>query len=72
MVMPMTCSNESMFPPSPFSYKEFSDACTKQYGVKPREHWITTEFGGKVSFFSFPSHGAFHIPVEEKKGFLKT
>lgn len=47
MVMPMTCSSESMFPPSSFSYKDFSDSCTKQYGVQPREHWITTEFGGK-------------------------
>lgn len=46
MVMPMTCSNESMFPPSSFSYKEFSQDCKKQYGVKPRPHWITTEFGG--------------------------
>ncbi|CAI9098900.1 OLC1v1035631C1 [Oldenlandia corymbosa var. corymbosa] len=47
MVMPMTCSNESMFPPFPFSYKEFADDCKKQFGVRPREHWITTEFGGK-------------------------
>lgn len=47
MVMPMTCSNYSMFPPSSFSYKEFDKSCMEQFGVKPREHWITTEFGGK-------------------------
>ncbi|CDP10198.1 unnamed protein product [Coffea canephora] len=46
MVMPMTCSNGSMFPPSPYSYKEFADDCNRQFGVWPREHWITTEFGG--------------------------
>lgn len=48
--MPMTCSNESMFPPFSFSYKEFEEDCLKNYGVKPRPHWITTEFGGSVSF----------------------
>ncbi|KAL2497490.1 alpha/beta-Hydrolases superfamily protein [Abeliophyllum distichum] len=46
MVMPMVVSNESMFPPSSFSYKEYVDDCVKQYGVMPRPHWITTEFGG--------------------------
>ncbi|CAN4113183.1 unnamed protein product [Withania somnifera] len=46
MVMPLTCSNESMFPPFTFSYKEFTQDCKKKYGVKPRPHWITTEFGG--------------------------
>ncbi|XP_077238063.1 alpha/beta-Hydrolases superfamily protein [Tasmannia lanceolata] len=46
MVMPMSCSNEGMFPPSTFNYKDFSDQCIKKYGVTPRPHWITTEFGG--------------------------
>ncbi|GER37102.1 serine carboxypeptidase S28 family protein [Striga asiatica] len=46
MVMPMTISNESMFPPSSFSYKDFSNDCKKDFGVTPRQHWITTEFGG--------------------------
>ncbi|CAH2051099.1 unnamed protein product, partial [Thlaspi arvense] len=46
MVMPMTCSNGSMFPPSSFDYKEFAENCRKKYGVAPRPHWITTEFGG--------------------------
>lgn len=46
MVMPMTCSNESMFPPFSYSYKDFEEDCLKNYGVKPRPHWITTEFGG--------------------------
>ncbi|KAL3566892.1 hypothetical protein D5086_032307 [Populus alba] len=47
MVMPMTCSEESMFPTSSFSYKEFAEDCMRTFGVKPRPHWITTEFGGK-------------------------
>ncbi|KAF8687180.1 hypothetical protein HU200_042845 [Digitaria exilis] len=46
MVMPMSASNESMFPPSTFSYEETSDACFKSNGVRPRPHWITTEYGG--------------------------
>ncbi|KAL8040791.1 hypothetical protein ABFX02_10G122200 [Erythranthe guttata] len=46
MVMPMSISNESMFPPYQFNYKDFSDDCLKNYGVRPRPHWITTEFGG--------------------------
>ncbi|KAL5724361.1 lysosomal Pro-Xaa carboxypeptidase [Ranunculus cassubicifolius] len=46
MVMPLTCSNESMFPPSSFDYEDFGKQCKKKYGVTPRPHWITTEFGG--------------------------
>ncbi|WOH02775.1 hypothetical protein DCAR_0522164 [Daucus carota subsp. sativus] len=46
MVMPMTCSNESMFPPFSFDYKRFEEDCLSTFGVKPRPHWITTEFGG--------------------------
>ncbi|XP_021899133.1 lysosomal Pro-X carboxypeptidase isoform X2 [Carica papaya] len=48
MVMPMTCSNQSMFPSSGFDYQEFAEQCMKTHGVRPRPHWITTEFGGKV------------------------
>ncbi|PSS21024.1 Lysosomal Pro-X carboxypeptidase [Actinidia chinensis var. chinensis] len=46
MVMPMTCSDDSMFPPSSFDYKDFAENCRKKYGVMPRPHWITTEYGG--------------------------
>ncbi|KAJ1260125.1 hypothetical protein BS78_10G208100 [Paspalum vaginatum] len=46
MIMPMTISNESMFPPSTFSYDERSDECFQSWGVRPRPHWITTEYGG--------------------------
>lgn len=51
MVMPMSCSNESMFPPYENDYGAFEEQCMSRYGVKPRPHWITTEFGGKVSSF---------------------
>ncbi|CAN6193975.1 unnamed protein product [Urochloa humidicola] len=46
MIMPMTVSNESMFPPSSFSYDDRSDECLESWGVRPRPHWITTEYGG--------------------------
>lgn len=47
--MPMIVSNESMFPPSSFNYKGYADDCKAEFGVLPRQHWITTEFGGTVS-----------------------
>ncbi|KAF8033787.1 hypothetical protein BT93_C0140 [Corymbia citriodora subsp. variegata] len=47
MVMPMSCSNESMFIPYSYNYDAFAEQCMKKYGVTPRPHWITTEFGGK-------------------------
>lgn len=47
MVMPMSCSNQSMFPPYENDYEAFEEQCMSKYGVKPRPHWITTEFGGK-------------------------
>ncbi|RWR91112.1 lysosomal Pro-X carboxypeptidase isoform X2 [Cinnamomum micranthum f. kanehirae] len=46
MVMPMSRSNESMFPPSTFDYKAFGEQCMMKYGIQPRAHWIITEFGG--------------------------
>ena len=50
MVMPMTVSNESMFRPSSFSYEKMSESCLAGYRVRPRMHWITSEYGGHVSF----------------------
>ncbi|XP_037464317.1 lysosomal Pro-X carboxypeptidase-like [Triticum dicoccoides] len=46
MVMPMIVSNMSMFPPFSFSYENNSEGCLTYYGVRPRMHWITTEYGG--------------------------
>ncbi|CAJ2635227.1 unnamed protein product [Trifolium pratense] len=47
MVMPMSCSKESsMFPPYEYNYSSFEEDCFKNFGVKPRPKWITTEFGG--------------------------
>jgi lysosomal Pro-X carboxypeptidase len=49
MVMPMSCSKESsMFPPYEYNYSSFEEECFKNFGVKPRPKWITTEFGGHV------------------------
>ncbi|XP_055972155.1 lysosomal Pro-X carboxypeptidase [Sorex fumeus] len=48
MVMPF-CSNgiNDMFEPHPWSLKEFSDDCYKQWHVRPRPSWIPTLYGGK-------------------------
>ncbi|XP_062229412.1 uncharacterized protein LOC133927121 [Phragmites australis] len=46
MIMPMSISNESMFPPYTFSYDDKSEDCFVSWGVRPRPHWITTEYGG--------------------------
>ncbi|XP_039805211.1 lysosomal Pro-X carboxypeptidase-like [Panicum virgatum] len=46
MIMPMSTSNESMFPPYTFSYDDMSDACFQLNRVRPRPHWITTEYCG--------------------------
>lgn len=50
MVMPMSSSREnSMFTPYDFDYASYEEGCLKNYGVRPRPRWITTEFGGHVS-----------------------
>nr|XP_043626103.1 lysosomal Pro-X carboxypeptidase [Erigeron canadensis] len=46
MVMPMSNSNQSMFPPSSYNYTAFVEHCENRYGVTPRPHQITTEYGG--------------------------
>uniref|UniRef100_A0A0C9SAL5 TSA: Wollemia nobilis Ref_Wollemi_Transcript_2512_2353 transcribed RNA sequence n=1 Tax=Wollemia nobilis TaxID=56998 RepID=A0A0C9SAL5_9CONI len=46
MVMPMNTSADGMFPPSSYDFTEYEHECQREYGVKPRPHWITTEFGG--------------------------
>eukprot|EP00268_Persea_americana_P053779 TRINITY_DN6119_c0_g1_i1.p1 TRINITY_DN6119_c0_g1~~TRINITY_DN6119_c0_g1_i1.p1 ORF type:complete len:248 (-),score=12.96 TRINITY_DN6119_c0_g1_i1:799-1542(-) len=51
IVMPIgRSSNDTMFQGSPFNLTAFSDDCKRAFGVIPRPHWITTEFGGHVSF----------------------
>lgn len=51
--MPMTITNESMFPPYNFTYEADIISCNSTYGVKPRPHWITTEYGGLVRPFHY-------------------
>ncbi|XP_062178675.1 uncharacterized protein LOC133883376 [Phragmites australis] len=46
MIMPMSISNQSMFPPYDYSYDDWSKVCFLSWGVRPRPHWITTEYGG--------------------------
>ena len=53
MVMPIGIGpNDTMFPASPFVYKEFKDSCMNKYGVEPRPHWVTTNYGGQVWLLS--------------------
>ncbi|KAM5559411.1 lysosomal Pro-X carboxypeptidase [Rosa sericea] len=47
MIMPTNADNEeSIFPPSEWQYKNRVSYCERAYGIEPRPHWITTEFGG--------------------------
>ncbi|KAG9456824.1 hypothetical protein H6P81_001332 [Aristolochia fimbriata] len=47
MVMPIgRGENDTMFQAMPFDLKNQTEYCQRVYGVTPRPHWITTEFGG--------------------------
>ncbi|XP_074311828.1 uncharacterized protein LOC141647514 [Silene latifolia] len=47
MILPTDGNNkESIFPASTYSYHDRDEYCDFRYGVHPRPHWITTEFGG--------------------------
>ncbi|XP_043927145.1 lysosomal Pro-X carboxypeptidase [Protopterus annectens] len=48
MVMPM-CSDgvNDMFEPQKWDFPTFSADCFKMWGVKPRQTWITSVYGGK-------------------------
>ncbi|MEE6473119.1 hypothetical protein FKM82_009852 [Ascaphus truei] len=48
MVMPMcTDGVNDMFEPQPWDLHSYSEECFKQWGIRPRESWITTMYGGK-------------------------
>eukprot|EP00253_Pinus_taeda_P010179 PITA_10179 len=36
----------TMFPSLPFDLKAYLKECHEEYGVLPRPHWVTTQFGG--------------------------
>ncbi|KAJ9178021.1 hypothetical protein P3X46_009941 [Hevea brasiliensis] len=46
IVMPMGRGNETMFEAEPFDMEDYTKECVDDFGVVPRLHWITTEFGG--------------------------
>eukprot|EP01018_Ginkgo_biloba_P013492 Gb_28512 [translate_table: standard] len=46
MVMPFSETQTTMFPLNLFNIKSYAKDCQSEYGVQPRPHWITTEFGG--------------------------
>lgn len=46
MVMPMSSSKKSMFPPEEWDFKGFSDKCYEQFKVRPNPHMATTIYGG--------------------------
>ncbi|CAK9186784.1 unnamed protein product [Ilex paraguariensis] len=48
MVMPIgNGANDTMFEALPFDLNNFTRNCEGVFGVTPRPHWITTEFGGQ-------------------------
>jgi len=48
MVMPMSSNPESsIFPQFTFDIESYTQNCLNMFGVEPRPHWITTEFGGQ-------------------------
>lgn len=52
MVMPIAVGENdtnTMFQPSPFDIKNYTKTCQALFGVTPRPHWVTTEFGGHVN-----------------------
>jgi hypothetical protein len=51
--MPLGSNKESMFPESKWSVNDRSSYCKFAYNVVPRTNWITSEFGGPVSFFIY-------------------
>ena len=54
MVMPIGHgANDTMFQAWPFDLNNHTKTCQGLFGVTPRPHWITTEFGGRVSFCLF-------------------
>uniref|UniRef100_A0A8C8A4K5 Lysosomal Pro-X carboxypeptidase n=1 Tax=Oryzias sinensis TaxID=183150 RepID=A0A8C8A4K5_9TELE len=48
MVMPMcTDGVQDMFEPEDWNFQAFSDECYSMFGVRPREDWAGTLYGGK-------------------------
>ncbi|KAK9939961.1 hypothetical protein M0R45_016640 [Rubus argutus] len=59
MVIPISVSNDTMFPPYKFDLNKYIDDCKALYGVPPRPHWVTTYFGGqdiKLTLHKFASN----------------
>lgn len=47
MVMPMcTTGTTDMFPAKPWSFKEYADECFKKFGVRAKENFAVTQYGG--------------------------
>lgn len=46
--MPMcTNGNNDMFPPEAWNFNTYSDKCFKKFGVRPKEMYAITTYGGK-------------------------
>ncbi|XAR59690.1 Lysosomal Pro-Xaa carboxypeptidase [Bertholletia excelsa] len=49
MEMPIGCeANDTMFEATPFDLNNYTRECEELFGVTPRPHWITTEFGATL------------------------
>ncbi|PVD34456.1 hypothetical protein C0Q70_05730 [Pomacea canaliculata] len=47
MVMPMCSNGTTMFYNMPWDYTAYSVECKNQWGITPREDWISTQYWGK-------------------------
>ncbi|KAG7586364.1 hypothetical protein ISN45_Aa02g016680 [Arabidopsis thaliana x Arabidopsis arenosa] len=63
MVMPISYLNQNMFPPFENDEKGDQEYCLRLYGVKPRPHWTTTEFGGQRIEMVLKRFGTHHTDL---------
>ncbi|XP_046550785.1 lysosomal Pro-X carboxypeptidase-like [Haliotis rubra] len=47
MVMPSCVDSSSMFEPTTWNFTSYSDSCYSSYKMRPRQDWVSTQFGGK-------------------------
>lgn len=47
MVMPMCYTEETMFPPREWNFKEYTEQCLSKFHLKPKLNDITVRYGGK-------------------------
>ncbi|CAE5963496.1 unnamed protein product [Arabidopsis arenosa] len=62
---------QNMFPPFENDEKGDQEYCLRLYGVKPRPHWTTTEFGGQQHYISLSYHTDLRAATKDDPEWLK-